>query len=124
MPAGKRWAWRIDLAHLRHGRHGRRKVGMVAGGDGAEHGRAEQHRLGRGLRVDHLAGRVGNELPHQWALSSTAADGDRVNPDAAGAHRLKDLPGTVAEAAEPGEIERDEAACSVVVMVQAEVPKT
>ena len=83
-------------------------IGIDAGSDTAEDGRAEQDRFLCDWGENRLATGIREDLPDQRTCPRTAADDDPFHRSAGLGLRLDDLAQSVTDATEAGVVESDE----------------
>ena len=96
---------REPLRGAGHGRHRCRGVRVGARTDRGQHGRPQQHRLGRVGTRDLQPGAVGKHLAGQRGLRRAAAGDDRVDLQAFRRKAVQQLPQPVADAGQPAQIQ-------------------
>ncbi len=94
----------VDRAQFRHGMHGGAKIWIGPARNRAKHGRAEQNRFRRCGCSNDEASRIGQHLTNQIGSCRAATDDNNGGHDAFGLLRLDDLPRSITQTAQSGEI--------------------
>ena len=93
----------------RHSGHAVDDCRKGSGRDAAKNGGAEQNRLVRGVHGDFYSRAIGKKLADKAAAAGAATQGDTLGNDALIGLSFQNLAQAVSDAAEPEDVERDEA---------------